>query len=451
MADLDGGVRRGRLAWLRLGGRLWQHPDFLKLWAGQSVSRLGTVVTALALPTIAIQQLGAGPVEVGFLAALQALPFPFLGIPSGVIADRMARRPIMIVSDLGRLAALASVPLAYLGPGLSLAHLYLVALVIGVFTPFSAVASQAYLKGLLDRDDLIEGNAKLEISSSTANVAGRALAGGLIYWIQAPLAIVVDAVSYLASALLVLAIRRPEIGPSGPRQQGGASSELAPGRHRQQAKRSFWRDAWDGLVATFGDGTIRLIAASSATVNLGLSIVNTVYLLYAYEVLGLNAAEVGLILAAGGAGSILGAVAVYPISRRIGEGPAMASAVLVGFASYLLLPLAQVGAVAAAGLVVPLLGLSSFVVGICLPIYFVNTITVRQATVADHLQGRVVGTIRTVVIACTPIGALIGGALGQYLGLVPTLLIGAAVGALALGWIAAGPVRLTSVRRAGVA
>jgi len=432
MSDAPGNAGRRRMLWPRLGGRLWQRPDFLKLWASQSVSRLGTVVTALALPTIAIQQLGAGPVEVGFLAALQALPFSILGIPSGVIADRLPRRPIMIVSDLGRLAALASVPLAYLGPGLSMAHLYLVALIIGIFTPFSAVASQAYLKGLLDRDDLTEGNAKLEISNSTANVAGRALAGALIHWIQAPLAIVVDAISYLISALLVLAIRRPEPITS---------------RSRQQGRASFRRDAWDGLAATFCDGTIRLIAASSATVNLGLSIVNTVYLLYAYEVLGLNAAEVGLVLAAGGAGSVLGAMAVYPVSRRIGEGPAMASAVLVGFASYLLLPLAQTGPVAAAGLVVPLLGVASFVVSVCLPIYFVNTITVRQATVADHLQGRVVGTIRTVVIACTPIGALIGGALGQYLGVVATLLIGAAVGALALGWIAAGPIRLTSVRR----
>ena len=130
---------------------------------------------------------------------------------------------------------------------------------------------------------------------------------------------------------------------------------------------------------------------------------------------------------------------------------AMASAVLVGFSSYLLLPLAQSGAVATAGLVVPLLGLASFVVSVCLPIYFVNTITVRQATVPDHLQGRVVGTIRTVVIACTPIGALLGGALGQYAGLVPTLLTGAAVGMLALAWIAAGPIRLTSVRRSEIA
>ena len=421
---------------LRLTGRLWHHSDFLKLWAGQSVSRLGTVVTALALPTIAIQQLGAGPIEVGVLAALQALPFSILGIPSGVIADRLPRRPIMVVSDLGRSIALASVPLAYLGPGLSLAQLYVVALVVGIFTPFSAVASQAYLKGLLDRADLTEGNAKLEISSSTANVAGRAVAGALIFWIQAPLAILVDAASYLLSALLVLAIRRPEPISTAPRQQGSTS---------------FWRDAWDGLVATFGDGTIRLIAASSATVNLGLSIVNTVYLLYAYDVLGLNAAEVGMILAVGGVGSVLGAMAVYPVSTRVGEGPAMASAVLVGFASYLLLPLAQAGPIVAAGLVVPLLSVASFVLSACLPIYFVNTITVRQATVPDHLQGRVVGTIRTVVIACTPVGALIGGALGQYVGVVPTLLIGAAVGLLALAWIAAGPVRLTSARHSAVA
>jgi predicted MFS family arabinose efflux permease len=342
----------------------------------------------------------------------------------------------MVVADLGRLVALASIPLAYLGAGLSLAHLYVVALMVGIFTPFSAVASQAYLKGLLDRADLAEGNAKLEISNSTANVAGRALAGALILWIQAPLAIAVDAASYLVSAALLLTIRRPEPISAVPRQQDGTS---------------FWRDAWDGLVATFGDGTIRLIAASSATVNLGISIATTVYLLYAYDVLGLNAAEVGVILAAGGAGSIVGAMAVYPVSRRIGEGPAMASAVLVGFASYLLLPLAQLGPVRETGLVVPLLGLASFMLSVCLPVYFVNTITVRQATVPDHLQGRVVGTIRTVVIASTPIGALIGGALGQYVGLVATLLIGAGVGALALIWIMAGPIRLTSTRRSQVA
>jgi MFS family permease len=428
--------RRGR-GWparLRPSGRLWHHQDFLKLWASQSISRLGTVVTTLALPTIAIQQLGAGPVEIGLLAALQALPFPILGIPSGVIADRLPRRPIMIVSDLGRLIALASVPLAYLSGGLSLAHLYLVALIVGIFTPFSAVASQAYLRWLLERGDLTEGNAKLEISNSTANVAGRAVAGALIYWIQAPLAIIVDAISYLVSAALVLAIRRPEPITKVSRAAGSSS---------------FWLDVWEGLVATFGDRTIRLIAASSATVNLGISIVNTVYLLYAYEVLHLNAAEVGLVLAAGGVGSVLGAMAVYPVSRRIGEGPAMAATVAIGFASYLPLPLAQIQMVADLGLVVPLLGLASLMLSVCLPIYFVNTITVRQATVADHLQGRVVGTIRTIVIAATPVGAMFGGVLGQYLGIVATLLIGAGVGLLALAWIAAGPIRLTSIRRGG--
>jgi MFS family permease len=423
----------GARGWrLRPAGRLWHHPDFLKFWAGQSLSRLGTFVTGLALPTAAIQLLGAGPVEVGALAALQSLPFPLLGIPSGVLADRLPRRPVMIVCDLGRLVALGSVPLAFLGPGLSIYHLYVVALLVGVFTPFAVVASQAYLKALVDNDDLMEANARLEVSNSTAGVAGRALAGLLIYAIQAPLAILVDAASYLVSATLLLAVRKPEPVLTTPRGAGVTGS-------------GFWQQAAHGLAATFGDRTIRLIAASSATVNLGQSIAQAVYLLYAYQALGLNAAEVGFVLTIGSVGSVLGSLAVYPVSRRIGAGPAMAAAVVVAFASYLLLPLAQ------AGLAVPLLGMAAFVMNVCLPIYFVNTVTVRQATVPNHLQGRVVGTIRTVVIATTPIGAALGGLLGQYLGLVPALLIGGTVGMLAVAWVLAGPVRIGATRRLGTA
>jgi len=384
-------------------------------------------VTALALPTAAIQLLGAGPVEVGTLAALQSLPFPVLGIPSGVIADRMPRRPVMIVCDLGRLVALGSIPGIYLVTGLTIYHLYAVALAVGIFTPFSIVSSQAYLKSLVDPDDLIEANARLETSNSVAGVAGRAVAGFLIYWIQAPLAIFVDAASYVVSAALLFSVRKPEPFP-----------ETQHGREIG----SFWREAGHGLAVTFGDKTIRLIAASSATVNLGQNIAQAVYLLYAYQTLGLNAAEVGFILTVGSVGSVLGSLAVYPVSRRIGTGPAMAAAVVVAFASYLLLPLAQLG------LAVPLLGIAAFVLNLCLPIYFVNTVTVRQASVANHLQGRVVGTIRTVVIATTPIGAVLGGALGQYLGLVPTLLIGGIVGALAVGWVLTGPVKLGATLRA---
>lgn len=405
---------------LRFGG-LWRQPDFLSFWAAQSISRLGTFITALALPTAAIELLGAGPIEISVLAALQSLPFPVLGIASGVIADRLPRRPIMIVCDLGRLIALGSVPVADLADHLTLQQLYVVALVVGVFTPFSVVASQAYLKGLVARNQLMEGNAKLEVSNSTAGVAGRAVAGLLIHWLQAPMAILVDAATYLVSTVLLLTVRK---------------AESVQQTRQTPARGDFWRDVWQGLVATVGDRTIRLIAVSSATVNLGQNIAQSVYLLYAYEALDLNAAQVGFILMVGSAGSVLGALAVYPVSGRIGAGPAMATGVLVAFASYLLLPLAQVGPS------VPILCVAGFVLNMCLPIYYVNTVTIRQATVADHLQGRVVGTIRTVVFATTPIGALLGGVLGEYLGLVPTLLIGGAVGMLAIGWIMAGPIKL---------
>ncbi len=233
---------------------LWCHPDFLRFWAAQSTSRLGTFVTALALPTAAIQLLDAGPVEIGTLAALQALPFPFLGILSGVLADRVPRRPIMIACNLGCLVALGSIPVVYLAAPLTMYQIYVVALFVGVFTPFSVVASQAYLKGLVAPDQLLEANAKLEVTNTTAGVAGRALAGLLIYWIQAPLAILLDAASYLVSAMLLLSVRTPEPVSTA---------------HRAQARGSLWRDARQGLVATLEDRTIRLIRRPAPPSTLG--------------------------------------------------------------------------------------------------------------------------------------------------------------------------------------
>jgi MFS family permease len=400
---------------------LWRHPDFLRFWAGQSLSRVGTQVTALALPTAAIQLLGAGPVEVGMLAALQSLPFPLLGILSGVLADRLPRRPILIACDLGRLAALGAIPSLFLLAELTIWQLYVVALLVGMFTPFSVVASQAYLRVLVSREQLLEANARLEVSNSTAGVIGRAAAGLLISWLQAPMAILMDAVSYLVSASLLLRVR---------------TVESAPAARSGPASRSLWTDIREGLTATFRDRTIRLIAAASATVNLGHNTAQAAYLLYAYETIGLNPAEVGLILTVGGVGSILGALSVYPVSRRTGVGPAMLLGIVVAFASYALLPVAQLG------LALPLMSLASFLLAASLPIYFVNTITVRQAVVANELQGRVVGTIRTLVIATTPVGALLGGMLGQYFGLVPALMTGAALGMVAVCWVLAGPIAI---------
>ena len=210
-----------------LGGRLWRHPDFLKLWAGESVSVFGSQVTVLAVPTVAILILHAGPFQVGILSALEFLAFPTLGLVAGVYADRLRRRPIMIVCDIGRGLALGSIPVAFLLNLLTLEQLYFVALLTGIFTVFFDVSYQSYLPALVDRPNLLEGNTKLEITRSTAQVAGPAVAGFLIQWIGGAKAVAVDALSFFLSALALASIKKPEPEPQPSTASGTLSGRSA--------------------------------------------------------------------------------------------------------------------------------------------------------------------------------------------------------------------------------
>ena len=205
-----------------LGGRLWRHPDFLKLWAGDTVSQFGSQVTLLAVPTVAILLLHAGPFQVGVLSALEFLAFPTLGLVAGVYADRLRRRPIMIACDLGRFLALGSIPLTFVLNLLTLEQLYVVALLTGIFTVFFDVSYQSYLPVLVDRPNLLEGNTKLEVSRSVAQVSGPAIAGFLIQWIGGAKAVAIDALSFLASAVALSAINQPEPQPRPTTASGNA-------------------------------------------------------------------------------------------------------------------------------------------------------------------------------------------------------------------------------------
>ena len=187
-----------------------RNPDFLKLWAGQTVSLLGSAVTMLALPSVAILTLGAKPFQVGLLESAQFLAFPILALPAGVWVDRWERRMVMIVADVGRALALGSIPLAWALHALTLAQLYAVALVTGTLTVFFDVAYQAYLPALVDKDDIVDGNAKLAVSQSASQLAGNGLAGILIQALGAPLAVFADAVSFIASVVGLAAIRKRE-------------------------------------------------------------------------------------------------------------------------------------------------------------------------------------------------------------------------------------------------
>jgi MFS family permease len=397
---------------------LWRHGDFLKLWTGQSVSLFGSQVTKLALPTAAIQVLGAGPLQVGVLGALDAAAFPVLGLVAGVWADRVRRRGILIASDALRLVALASVPAAYALGLLTMAHLYVVAAVAGAGAVLFTVAYASYLPTLVRREELVDGNARLQMGSSFAEMGGYALAGGLIQAIRAAPAILVDALTYVASAVSLIAIR---------------AGEPEPVRRTGTAARSFLRELFEGVRVVAGEPTLRLITISVAVANLGTGVVTAVFLVYAYRQLGLSPGGVGLVFAGGGIGALVGALAVGPLSRRAGPGPAMALAAAVADLYPFLVPVAGLGAA------LPVLALSRLLSSAGVTVYNVCAVSLCQTRLPAHLQGRVNASIRTITSGVIPAGSVAGGVLGVTIGVVPTILVGAVTCTLALVALLAGP------------
>ena len=192
---------------------LWRHPDFMKLWSAQTISLLGDEMTGLAVPLIAILLLHASAFEMGVLGTLLFLPFILFTLPAGAWVDRMRRRPILIAADLGRAAILLSIPIAYALGVLTLLQVFVASFLIGTLQVFFDVAYQSYLPVVVERDQLVEGNAKLEISRSAAALPGPGVAGLLISFVSAPFAIIVDAISFVGSATLLGLIRRPEATP----------------------------------------------------------------------------------------------------------------------------------------------------------------------------------------------------------------------------------------------
>jgi MFS family permease len=400
-------------------GRLWRHPDFLLLWWGQTVSRAGSQVSQLALPTVAILVLHATPFEVGLLSALEFLAFPVLGLVAGVYADRLRRRPIMIVTDIGRAIVLGSVPVGYFAGALSMYQLYAVALVTGVCTVFFEIAYQSYLPALIDRGDLVEGNSKLEVTSSGAQIVGPALAGFLIQVFKAPLAVLVDAASFLVSVVSIALIRKPEPQPQP---------------HTGAGKQGFVVEMREGLGTVLKNPYLRRIAGCTATSNLGSNMLFAVYLIFAYRDLNLSPGTVGVIFGLGSFGFLGGAFLATPMAKRLGLGPTLlVSSVAAGAASFLT-PLAHYG------LAIPLLIASGVLVGLFIPVYNINQVSMRQAITPDRLQGRMNATMRTIVWGTIPIGSFVGGILGTAIGLLPTMFVGAALTTLAGVWIATGPV-----------
>ncbi|GAA2143468.1 MFS transporter [Kitasatospora kazusensis] len=384
---------------------LWRHPDFLRLWAAQAVSVLGSQITELALPLAAITVLGATPFQVGLLAATQYVPFLVIGLPAGAWVDRLPRRPVMVVADLVRFAALLVVPLASLGGVLRLWMLYPTALVVGVMTVFFDLAAQSFLPTLIGEDQLVDGNTKLQMSSTAGQLAGPGAGGLLVQWLTAPVAVLANSIGFALSALLLLLLRGRE-APSPPRAAGSRlTTEIR-----------------EGLRSVLGHPLLRPIALTAGLGNLfGLfGMGQAVLVLYGVRDLRLSPAVLGVVLAVANAGILAGSLLNARLTRLRGVGPALAgSAALMGPA-LLLLPLATPGTA------VPVLGLAMGLAGFSAAVFNVNQVSLRQSVTPAAMRGRMTATFRFVNWGAVPVGTFLGGALAGPLGLRNVLwLVGA--------------------------
>ena len=395
---------------------LSRHRDFRRLWAGQSVSELGSQVSLLAFPLVAVAYLRATPFQVGILTACTTAAFLLVGLPAGAWIDRMHRRRVMMVADLGRMAAIGSVPVAYALGHLTLVQLYVVALVNGVLTVFFDVAYQSYLPSLVGLEDLVEGNAKLTASAQVAQVAGPSLAGGLVQALGGPVAVAVDAGSYLVSSVSLAVIGTVEEAPAPPTQA----------RLRAQIA--------EGLAFVLGHRILRAIAGCTGTSNLFSSVQTAVEIVFLVRVIHLSAGIIGLLFAGAGLGGLMGAFLSSRLARRIGGVRATQAGILLN-AGALLLPLTG------RGVAVALFAAGLFVNSIGVVIYNVNQVSFRQRLCPPGLLGRMNATMRFLVWGEMPLGALLGGALGAGIGLRATLWVAAVGQVLAIVWLFASPMR----------
>ena len=382
-------------------GGLWRHPDFLKLWSAETVSRFGSEFTLLALPLAAIDVLDASAFEVAALTTVEFLPFLLVSLPAGVWVDRLRRRPILIVGDLARAALLASIPIAYAFDALTIWQLYAVGFCVGIGTVFFDVAYQSYLPSLVNRSQLVDGNAKLEISRSASQLAGPGLAGLLVQWLKAPVAILFDALSFVVSALFLFAIRKDE-----------GAARAAPER-RMRAELA------EGLRYVLTHPYLKNIAACTALFNFFGNVLFAVLLVYARRELDLSPAVIGLAFMLGNIGPLLAAFSANRISGRFGVGPTIIAASVIGGPMFLLIPFAPHGNAALAVLV------PAFVVGGFMNvIYNVAQVSLRQAITPERIQGRMNSVMRFIVWGTIPLGALTSGALATWIGLKETLIVG---------------------------
>jgi len=400
---------------------LWQNHAFVRVWSAASISIFGSLITRIALPLVAILTLGAGPIEVAILRSVDLVAALIVGFVAGAWVDRLRRRPVLIWADLGRAVLLGSIPISFVLGTLALWQLIAVAGLAAVLTTFFDAADNAYLPTIVERERLLEANSALAASGSVAEFAGFGVAGALVQLLTGPITIVIDVVTYLISAVLLLTVRRPE-PPPPPR--GDREPVLDEIRH--------------GIRLVGKDPVLRAFVGSQMLMSMLWGIFGATWILFAFEELEITPTMVGVIAGVGGASSFIGAVVAARSTRRWGVGPVAIGAMLLAALGTMLVPLAPAG--------LPIIAIffllwQQLIADSAVTVYDVTETSVRQSRVSHRELGRVSSTFHVASAGAQLVATIGAGLLAEVIGLRLTSLLAPLGGLLAAAILYWSPVR----------
>ena len=399
---------------------LWRCPEFVKLWAGQTISEIGSRVSREGIPLTAVLVLHATPAQMGWLTALGGFAALVAGPLAGTVADRRRRKPLMIAADLGRALVLATIPWAYFHGALTMSYLFGAVAVAGALTVLFDVAYPTFVPTLVEPGQLLEANSKLALTLSVAEVTGPALTGLLVRLISAPIAILLDAASFIVSALSIAWIARPEPAPAA-----------------ATTTQSWWSQAREGVRFVFSHPLLRPMALRMATLSLSWGFAATLYVYYAIEVLKMSTVALGLVITLGGIGNLIGALVARPAGAHYPVGKVLIVAAVWQGLTSLLMPLAS----GPGWFSIACFGGAQLFGDVAFPLFNINELTLRQKAAPPHMLGRVNACMQLLFKGLFPFGALLGGALAAATGPRQTLLV-SALGILASSlWLIFSPVR----------
>ncbi len=383
-------------------GTLWRNRDFRALWISLTITHFGGQVTFLALPLTAALVLHATPTEMGILTMMHVLPYTLFGLFTGVLIDRSKKLPLVIWADVGRGVMLLLVPLAAWLGFLGMPLLYLVSFFVGLGGIIGWAAYQVFMTERVGRHNLVEANSRIALSDSSAQLIGPGVAGALIHAFTAPIAILLDALAFFASALMLRGIRSRDT--DAPKQVGHATWA------------SIWGDAKEGLSLIWHNPILRAISWGLALWQLLRHAYVAIVILFAVRDLSLSAGQLGALYMLAGVGFLFASFACQWLNVRFGIGRVMLGGIGMTALSWLL-----IATIVKSDVAFWLLGAALFIFDFGAMLFFINYLSLRQSATPDHLLGRVTSTMIFLALSLAPIGSILGGVVGEWLGLRATI------------------------------